>query len=503
MKKFFSMAITCLMACTLLAQAPQKFSYQAAAVDASGAELDNQEICLRASILSGAISGTEEWVEIHNNISTDDFGLFSIEIGDGMPIAGAQANFGEIPWGDNIYYLKMEMSLNNLCTDFVLVGVNELLSVPYALYSEEAGHAITADEANHAVYSDTSLFSSNALSATYSDTSIYSSNAGTAYYSDTALVALTALNVLNDDDADPQNEIQQLSYTGDTVFLTGSTQFIPLFEMDPDHDPENEIQELQLDGSLLSLTLGSGSAIDLNSTDGDTDASNELQELQLNGTTISLTGGVNSFDLQNIDPDPDPTNELQELTYDTLSNSIGITNGANTIQLSNLSGFNASGATLNYPQGVDAPGIGFMFIPDEYTVPNDSVFYITASEDEMRLPAFGSNFGRHLTGPNLPILQPGIEIDNCRCIGFLKPYDPFFKPVTIVLQPNQANFYQVPFEKNLVIKSGLDQTTPLTLDGFTISPFGSVLRGFVIPDGIQIKNIGNDEVILTGYLLDK
>ncbi|MEK7255613.1 MAG: hypothetical protein AAB316_12765, partial [Bacteroidota bacterium] len=61
--------------------------------------------------------------------------------------------------------------------------------------------------------------------------------------------------------------------------------------------------------------------------------------------------------------------------------------------------------------------------------------------------------------------------------------------------------YQVPFQKNLIIKSGLDQSTPITLNGYTISPFSTIIKALVIPEGIQIKNLSNDEVIITGYLI--
>ena len=503
MKKILLLLMLCGITSILFAQAPQKFSYQAVAVDATGSELRNQDICLRASVLSGSISGTEEWVEVHDNVTTDDFGLFTIDIGDGMPIAGAQNDFMDIPWGGNVHYLKMEMSLNNLCTDFVLVGTNQLLSVPYALYADRAGYANTSDEANHSIYSDTSLFASQSAFSDSSSVAFNSYLSVNATYSDTAIIALTSINDLSDDDGDPQNEIQELSYSGDTVFLSNSTGFIPLFQMDPDHDPENEIQELELNGSMLSLSLGNGSPIDLNSGDGDTNPTNEIQELELNGTTLSLSGSSTSVDIQSLDPDHDPENEIQELLYDDVTSILSITGGSTSIDLANLPGYNASGASLDFPQGVGVGGVGFEFFPDEVTVPADKVLYIVASEDEILLPGYGNNFGRHLTGPNLPMFKPGTELDNCRCIGFYKPYDPFFEPLIIVLEANEGNFYQVPPGKNFILKSGIDATTPLTLNGFTISPFGTVMKAFAVPDGVQIKNLGNDEVILTGYLFDK
>jgi hypothetical protein len=486
------------------------FSYQAAAVDASGKELTQTAICIRASIISNSFNGVTEWMEVHSGIFTDEFGLFTIEIGAGTPIGGAQSAFSNIKWGETRHYLKVEMSLDPQCSNFVLSGVNQLLSVPYALFSEKAGSAATAINAtyadtsiyaelsNVAFYSDTALF---AQFANFSDTASVTNIAYNSYHSDTALFAMTTINNLNDDDPDPTNELQNLSLSGSNLTLSGSNAPpIDLNASDPDHDPTNELQNLSLSGSNLTLSGSNAPPIDLNASDPDHDPTNEIQNLSANGSLLSLSGSnAPPVDMNVSDPDHDPTNELQGLVFDSVSSTLSLTQSNIEIDLTNLSNFNASGSDLDFPQGV--AGVKYMFVPDELSVPSDSVFYLVASEDELRLPTYGNNFGRHLTGPNLPVFKPGTQVDNCRCIGFFKQYDPFFEPVIFVLNPNQTNFFQVPFNRNLVIKSGLDQTTPITLNGFTISPFGSIIKAFVIPEGVQIKNLGNDEVIVTGYLI--
>ncbi len=549
-------------------QVPQKFSYQAVAVDGNGAVLENTPLCIRATIISGSFNGAQEWIEMHSAATTDDFGLFTIEIGEGDPIGGAQADFADMRWGNFKHFLKIEMSLDANCTNFILVGTNQLLSVPYALYAERAAVA------NTAIYADTALFSNVSNVSYYADSSSVSHNSYFSNYSDTTLFAMTTINNIGDADGDPMNEIQDLTLTGSTLTLSGSNAppinlssfnafdpdadptneiqdlslngsslilsgssapaidlnasdpdhdptnelqnlsangvllslsgsnapAIDLNASDPDHDPTNELQNLNASGALLSLSGSSAPAIDLNASDPDHDPTNELQNLSTNGSILTLSGSnAPPVDLNASDPDHDPTNELQELTFDSTTSMLGITNGNFFIDLSSLSNFNASGSDLDYPQGV--ANAKYIFIPDTYTVPADSVFYVVASEDEMILPGIGFDFGRHLTGPNLPVFKPGTSVDNCRCIGFLKAMDPFFEPVLIVLTPNQTNFYQVPFSRNLVIKSGLDQSTPITLNGFTISPASSIIKAWVIPQGIQIKNLGNDEIILTGYLL--
>ena len=467
------------------AQAPQKFSYQAVAVDASGNELKNTKLCLRASIISNAFNGNAEWVEVHSDVTTDDFGLFTIEVGNGTPIGGSQGDFSEIEWGTAKHFLKMEMSLDDQCLNYVLVGTNQLLSVPYALHAEKANFSNTANTANTAIYADTSIYATTANTAIYADTTIFANTSNTAIYADTSSVAYNAYHS------------NSATYTDTALYA-----FTTIYNLnDDDPDPTNELQELTVNGTIISLS-GSSTSIDLNDIDADHDPTNELQELTVSGTTITLSGSNTTIDLNDIDADHDPTNELQELTFNDSTSMLGLTGTNVSIDLSNLPGFNASGSDLDYPQGV--ANAKYLFIPDEITVPNDSILYIIASEDEMLFPGVGTNFGQHKTGPNLPIIKSGTHVKNCRCIGFYKPLDTqYITPIISVLKANQANYYQVPFGKNLVIKSGLDVSSPLTLNGFTISPFSSTFKALVIPSGIQIRNLGNDEMIITGYLINE
>jgi hypothetical protein len=118
-------------------QAPQGIGYQGVATDALGIELINQSISIRASILSSSATGSIEWQEIHNT-ATDTFGLFTLTIGQGTSTGnGAQANFADITWGANTHFLKIEMDVNG-GTNYSHMGTNQMMSVPYALYAENA-----------------------------------------------------------------------------------------------------------------------------------------------------------------------------------------------------------------------------------------------------------------------------------------------------------------------------------------------------------------------------
>ena len=117
--------------CNMLhAQVPKSFNYQAVARDASGNVLANKTVALRLSILDVSATGTALYIETQNP-TTNQFGLFSIQIG-GVVQSGVFAN---VNWAANSKFLKVEMDGNN-GTTYSLVGTSQLLSVPYALQSD-------------------------------------------------------------------------------------------------------------------------------------------------------------------------------------------------------------------------------------------------------------------------------------------------------------------------------------------------------------------------------
>ncbi|MFT5744998.1 MAG: hypothetical protein ACI9XO_003880 [Paraglaciecola sp.] len=189
---------------------PQAVCYQAVATDAEGRELMGADLAIRATILKGSPTGQVAYQEIQET-STDDFGLFNINIGEGSLVGGDALS--NIDWGAGTYFLKMEMDPVS-GSNFVELGTSQILSVPYALYS------------------------------------------GKAAFADSASMAVAAETALDDFDKDPANEIQELGFdplTG-SLTLTGSNTVVTLNLDDDDSDPLNEIQSLSYDGSELTLT---------------------------------------------------------------------------------------------------------------------------------------------------------------------------------------------------------------------------------------------------------
>jgi len=114
-------------------QVPQGISYQAVAFDINGNPVVNGNVGVRISILDNSISGTVIYSETHLKL-TNAQGLFNLNIGQGTPSTGT---FSSINWGINSKFLKVEVDLTG-GTNYTNIGTNQLMSVPYSLYSKES-----------------------------------------------------------------------------------------------------------------------------------------------------------------------------------------------------------------------------------------------------------------------------------------------------------------------------------------------------------------------------
>jgi hypothetical protein len=132
MKYFISLLLgSTLIISTALAQVPQGISYQAIAFNSGGTPVANGNVGVKISILDNSISGTVVYSETHTK-ATNAQGLFNLNIGQGSPTIGS---FSTINWSINSKFLKVELDPNG-GTSYTTVGTNQLMSVPYSLYSE-------------------------------------------------------------------------------------------------------------------------------------------------------------------------------------------------------------------------------------------------------------------------------------------------------------------------------------------------------------------------------
>lgn len=221
------------------AQTPQAFNYQGIARDNKGNAITNKNISLRLSILSGSATGTAEYVETHA-VTTDAFGLFTLPVGGGSVVSGS---FSNISWGANTKFLKVEMDPAG-GTSYLFMGTSQLLSVPYALYSEKSGNTYKAGTGIE-IAGDT-------IKNTAPDKPLKLTGTGattiTGTYPD---FTISSTDNVDDADIDPKNEIQNLNITGGRINLTnGGTIKLP------DSSATNEIQKLSRTGSKISLSGG-------------------------------------------------------------------------------------------------------------------------------------------------------------------------------------------------------------------------------------------------------
>jgi len=134
MKRIFPVLTALLLAVNLFSQAPQKLSYQAVVRNATNDLIANSPIGIRVSVLQGSASGNTVYVETQTPTSNPN-GLISIEIGGGKAVTGV---FSGINWATGSYFLKSEIDPAG-GINYSIVGTSQLLSVPYALYSELGG----------------------------------------------------------------------------------------------------------------------------------------------------------------------------------------------------------------------------------------------------------------------------------------------------------------------------------------------------------------------------
>lgn len=130
MRQVIYICLSLLSCAGISAQIPQSFTYQAVIRDDGGGVISNQVIGIQISILQGSVSGTPVYTESFI-ATTNTYGLINLDIGKGMVVNG---DFSGIDWGDNSYFIKIEMDATG-GTNYTEMGISQLLSVPYAFYA--------------------------------------------------------------------------------------------------------------------------------------------------------------------------------------------------------------------------------------------------------------------------------------------------------------------------------------------------------------------------------
>jgi hypothetical protein len=128
-KKFLLGWIALLMVGVSFSQsAPPRINYQGIARNSSGGVLANTTIDVQLIVRQGSASGVSVFTETHNNITTNSFGLFTLQI-------GSISSLSTVNWGTNTFYLDV---LVDAGSGFNQAGPpQELISTPYALFAQQ------------------------------------------------------------------------------------------------------------------------------------------------------------------------------------------------------------------------------------------------------------------------------------------------------------------------------------------------------------------------------
>ena len=183
MKKIYLIIAAIMLSITaLMAQSPEKFSYQAVVRDAAGHLISNGTVNVRISILqSNPLGDNVVYLESHT-VTTNLNGLLTLEIGGGNSIEGS---FSDIGWANGPFFLKTEIDPDGNGT-YAISSEQQLMSVPYALYAKKSENGFSGNIADY--------FNSSNLQ--------------------------DIVDILSDAGLATEDALQVLSISNDTLFLT-------------------------------------------------------------------------------------------------------------------------------------------------------------------------------------------------------------------------------------------------------------------------------------------
>mgnify|MGYP000548150763 CR=1 FL=1 len=279
--------------------------YQAILRDGSGSVISGQNVSLRMTIYQKGdlVNG---YIETHETF-TNIMGLINLTIGNGIPI---QNTFSSINWGkstSNPFFIKIEFSDNDGNT-FLTFGESQLLSVPYAMYAKNVENVNDADANPLNEIQDLSL-SGNILEISMNSAS--------------TLIDLSPY--LDNTDA------QVLSFgLDDTLHLTGGGK-VYLGIYDIDNRFKAHIAQYTLDQSALALRLQnlSDSAATNYSTGISNSASIQNDSARLNQAKNDLKNTQDSVSVlySAAFKDSSSTNEIQNILINVSNDSLLISDG--------------------------------------------------------------------------------------------------------------------------------------------------------------------------------
>lgn len=273
MKTLLTLLIATVLFGTAIAQSPNNLSYQAVIRNTDNQLVCEQSIGMQISIIQGDVYGTAVYVETQTP-TTNANGLISIEIGNGTVLNG---DYTTIDWENGPYFVKSEIDPAGGET-YSITSINQLLSVPYALYANKAGNTFSGDYLDLTNQPDFTGWDTDVsddfdgqysnLSGTPENLSDFTNDEGfITDYTETDPIydASPASGITNTDianwnaDISETNELQILSISNDTLFLSdGGFAVLPA-------DSTNSLDAAYDKGRTITADAG---AVTIDGTDG-------------------------------------------------------------------------------------------------------------------------------------------------------------------------------------------------------------------------------------------
>ena len=275
MKKGLILAMLAVaMGMTLRAQAPQTMTYQAVVRDATGRLVCNSNVGVQLSILQGSENGSVVYTG-RQTVITNANGMFTLIIGS------SSNTLDGIDWAAGPFFIKSEVDPTG-GTDYTLSIVQQMTSVPYAL------RACVADSIISGVNFEELDPVFTAWDKDYND------------LINTPTIP-TSMSELDNDAGylTSYEEIQVLSLSNDTIFLTGGS-FVKL--------PESGTRDYN---DLINTPTIPTSVSELDNDAGYLTSYSEVQSL----SDVTTIGNAANTQLKEVS---DPTDDLDAVNLRTL-----------------------------------------------------------------------------------------------------------------------------------------------------------------------------------------
>ncbi|MCY7352733.1 MAG: hypothetical protein LH606_19085 [Cytophagaceae bacterium] len=338
-------------------RAPRGMNYQAVARDLKGQVLADQTISLRINLLSGNTKATLVHYSETHDVTTNQFGLFTLVIGEGKTQAGV---FDRVPWSTDDVWMEVGIREANK-SNFAIISSSKLLAVPYAFHAATAAELVGKSGNTAGAKGDVNRDQPGVVSQNWSVFGNMRTNPtrdflGTTDYQDLVMITnnIERLRITKDGDINIANNLKVgkdlevgndltvkqdvfLNTTGGATTINGITTITNTAES----TGKTNGALVVVGGVGIGKNINVGGNGDVDGTlnvDGITTISNPTQSTSKTNGALVVVGGVGISKNINVGGNGDVDGTLNvdgATTINSTLNVSGITNISNTTQSTN------------------------------------------------------------------------------------------------------------------------------------------------------------------------